>query len=739
MSEISGQLLEQIRYLEEINRQTMDVLEQAASFGDFWQIQNGSDGCLKLLEALGGRLSKLLHIPLLGFCLLDQDTAEFRLASVVPSERYQELSTIFNRVVDNGLFAWSLKEPKGVLTPPDRDGVSLFIHVISSARGIIGTFLGVLDPTAEPPPYISGSLLTVLLRQAGHTLEGINLYQKLREKSDFLNSLYRIKDEQLAERKKIENWILEILELILTLPLRLLPQAIDHVLSRLCDLYQAKAAGIVFFAEQSGEELCAQAKLLNLPLFYSADYPQLLVALRPHQPFFSASFSELLPVHLLPELEGQLEGCHGALFIPLVQQESTVGFIAAFFENEEMVWRNHVNGLLSIVAQIVMVHLRRSILASKLNESEEKLNHAHKVEALGQMAGGIAHDFNNLLTGIIGFAELIKKKNQAKEPDLERNIDRIITVSKRAANLTKKLVNFSKRVQASQERVNVHETIFDVIAMLGETMDRTIGIRTKLLAENAVIIADPSRVQNVLLNLCINARDAMPNGGLLTVYSSNVYFHESEVIAQELGLKTGHFFCCRVEDTGEGIDDSIRAKLFDPFFTTKGSQRGTGLGLTCVLDTMRDHGGAVAVSSKLGEGSAFSLYFPLAGRSVMNPLYAGKHVCLLGKDTELCKMLAEYLEELGFIVRFQSRHDNENRYSDKRCDLYIVDDPNRDWWEALALNDMRDQRILVLAGCPEVLSHCVEQFTQIAFLKKPFDMLSLRQGLENLFAHCSDV
>lgn len=725
-------LLAQIRQLEEINRQTVDVLDEAASYGELWQSGEGIDGCERLLDSLGEKLAQMLRLPLLGFCLLNEESAEFSLGHVVPRERKADLDVIFDRIVENGWFAWSLKEPKGVLTPPDRMGNSLFLHVIGSSRGIVGVFIGVLDPDGEPPPFISSSLLTVLLRQVGHNLEGIKLYRKLRENRDFLDNLHRIKDEQLNERKKIENWIIDILELILTLPLRFLPQAIEHVLSRLCHLYRAETAIVVFFHDLCGEELCAQAKLLKIPLLFSADCSALLTELKPHQPVFLSCFQKYLSSFLLPEFKEKLDRCQDALFIPLVQDQTSVGFMSAFFPAGTL-WRNHVNGLLNIVAQIVMVHLRRSILAGKLYESEEKLNHAHKVEALGQMAGGIAHDFNNLLTGIIGFADLIKKKNGSREPELERDIDRILAVSRRAAGLTKKLVNFSRRVQSRLECIDIHETIFDVVAMIGETINRNIQIRTNLSAANARIVADSSRVQNVILNLCINARDAMPKGGILSVDSRNCFFSAADKERMELGLQAGHYFCCRVKDTGEGIDESIREKLFDPFFTTKGDQRGTGLGLACVLDTMRDHRGAVSVESRIGEGSAFSLFFPLAQGSHIAALYAGKRVTIIGNHSDLWPMLTELLQELGCIVacrrqgHFAPEVDGKNR-----PDLFVVDDPDPAWWHSPSFALLKGQNLLLLLGRQEVPAESINQLRRVVFLKKPFDLHSFKKGLESL-------
>jgi two-component system, cell cycle sensor histidine kinase and response regulator CckA len=241
-------------------------------------------------------------------------------------------------------------------------------------------------------------------------------------------------------------------------------------------------------------------------------------------------------------------------------------------------------------------------------QSEQRLRQAHKMEAVGQLAGGLAHDFNNLLGVILGYCEILQE--QAALPASTRKmISEIHAAGSSARNLTRRLLAFSRRRILQPVVLDLNATVNQMQIMLG----RLIGDDTELVSllgrDLGTIRADPNQMEQVLMNLVINARDAMPEGGRISVETANVEIDEIEQ-RQYPFIPAGRYARLMVSDMGSGIDMETQAHIFEPFFSTKAAGKGTGLGLSTVLGIVKQSGGAIAVSSKPGEGTAFKIYFP---------------------------------------------------------------------------------------------------------------------------------
>ncbi len=243
------------------------------------------------------------------------------------------------------------------------------------------------------------------------------------------------------------------------------------------------------------------------------------------------------------------------------------------------------------------------------NKIAEQLHQAQKMDVVGQLAGGVAHDFNNMLSGIMGSAELLSCEI-GDNPRQKRYIELIIESAKRSANLTSQLLAFSRKGKTISTPVHIHDLIRAAMDLLERSIDKNITIVTNLNAENSFTIGDPTLLQNAILNLSINARDAMSNGGTITISTSNVILDTDLIRNNSFNLEPGPYIEIDVADTGSGIPNEIISKIFDPFFTTKPSGKGTGLGLSGVYGTMRDHKGAVIVYSEPDTGTIFKLYLP---------------------------------------------------------------------------------------------------------------------------------
>ncbi|WP_231757560.1 hybrid sensor histidine kinase/response regulator [Microbulbifer elongatus] len=243
---------------------------------------------------------------------------------------------------------------------------------------------------------------------------------------------------------------------------------------------------------------------------------------------------------------------------------------------------------------------------------EEELRQAQKMQAIGELAGGIAHDFNNMVHGIAGFAEVIKQTTC--DTKITEYASQILTTAHHAAELTKQLLTFARKGSYQLHDCNTHDIVRDVCAMLERTIDRRILVRQELRAELPYVNGDPSQLKSALLNLGINAKDAMPAGGQLVFSTSNIEVTEPLAIS-DFQLEAGEYLRINVRDSGTGMTEEIRQRIFEPFFTTKASGRGAGLGLAAVYGTTHLHRGAIQCRSEVGKGSDFELYLPVISNS----------------------------------------------------------------------------------------------------------------------------
>ncbi|PKM95444.1 MAG: hypothetical protein CVU84_05090 [Firmicutes bacterium HGW-Firmicutes-1] len=244
------------------------------------------------------------------------------------------------------------------------------------------------------------------------------------------------------------------------------------------------------------------------------------------------------------------------------------------------------------------------------NLLEERLRQAEKMTAVGQLAGGIAHDFNNILMAASGYAELIKLKSQ--DATINEYCNKILYSVRSSADLTKKLLAFSRKDSLFKNHINVHECICNAFEILSMTIDKKISFELDFIAEKDIVLADATELQNVFINLCLNSRDAMPNGGNICISTSNATIIKENCQIEEFILETGNYIKIEVSDNGFGINKSIIKNIFEPFFTTKEVGKGTGLGLAAIYGTIVSHNGSISVHSILGEGTTFAIMLPLS-------------------------------------------------------------------------------------------------------------------------------
>jgi PAS domain S-box-containing protein len=288
---------------------------------------------------------------------------------------------------------------------------------------------------------------------------------------------------------------------------------------------------------------------------------------------------------------------------------------------------------------------------------EKQLAQVQKFEAIGQLAGGIAHDFNNMIGAILGWAELGIEETEP-ESRLHRHFNKVRQQAERAAALTQQLLAFARRQILEPRNIDLNQTVTETLSLLEKVLGSNIEIKTNLHLDPPAVRADPTQIAQVLMNLCINARDAMPKGGSLHIESSSVAFDEAYCSAHSIA-HVGQFAVLTVADTGTGMDQATLDRIFEPFFTTKETGKGTGLGLATIYGIVRQHGGFVDVESEIGVGTTFRVHLPLTmtesiapvAKAAPNAVRGGSETILVAEDHDGLREIArETLTSLGYNV-----------------------------------------------------------------------------------------
>ncbi len=388
-------------------------------------------------------------------------------------------------------------------------------------------------------------------------------------------------------------------------------------------------------------------------------------------------------------------------------------------------------------AQNVLLAVVRD--ASETRRIQAKLQESEKLQAVGQLAGGIAHDFNNQLTGILANASLLQEK--ITDPRLARCAEIIVRCSRRSSDLTAQLLAFARRGKHQNVNVDIHELVGEVVELLKHTIDKRITLETHLCSEELQVLGDPTLLQNALLNLGLNACDAMKQGGTLS-FSTTQHFVEHTHAGVSSAVRHGRYAKVIVADTGEGMTEATRKRIFEPFFTTKES--GNGMGLAAVYGAVESHRGDISLESEPGQGTAFTLLLPLSENprdsvtlKVVSPYrqFPGTRILLAEDEEDVAQSATLLLEEMGCKVTHcedgQAALDAFQE-APEQFDVVILDHmmPRLSGREALA--EMRKVRPWIRA----LLTSGYSTETVIensdhpeAFLPKPFNQIQLGASL----------
>jgi PAS domain S-box-containing protein len=316
---------------------------------------------------------------------------------------------------------------------------------------------------------------------------------------------------------------------------------------------------------------------------------------------------------------------------------------------------------------------------SKRKSLEKQLIQAQKLESLGTLASGIAHDFNNILCIVLGYATLLTRQTSDPE-NMKLSIETVVKACRRGAALVNQLLTFARKAEPELTLVKLNDSVIEISKLLSETITKTIVINLDLEQELPAISADATQMHQVLLNLCVNARDAMPNGGTLTIAT---HLQQSDVVRKKFpNVAARQYVALIVRDAGVGMDEKTRSRIFEPFFTTKEIGKGTGLGLSVVFGIMESHKGYIAVDSEPGKGTTFYLYFPVpesleinqVKSEIQKEIHGGGETILVVEDEEPMRVLLNiFLRSGGYtVLTAADGREAVDMYHKNRKDIKLV-------------------------------------------------------------------
>lgn len=596
-------LEERIQYLEEVNRFTMDALEMAASLGDFQPNISKLEDVPVILKETRSRINRLIRLLAVTFFLVDEDTNDFYLADADPQNYGPYIKEEINFLIENGTFAWALREKRPVVVSSKNQNKQLILHIMATSSRTRGMFVGLVEKEKNNINDISLSLLSIILLNSSNALESFELYKMMREINKNL-------------RKK-ENYKI---------------------------LFEA--------APDAVEVLDRRGNIVDCN--------------RAHQSLLGHDYEKIIGKHTTEFFSDQSKGLFNEKFSILKKNsyvESEVelvrsdGPLISVWRKEKAIYSENMEFVGSVIYNRDISMLKKAEQERKNLESQ--LQQAQKMEAIGTLAGGIAHDFNNILSAIIGYTEISKMK-LPEDDDVQADLDEVFKAGGRAKNLVQQILTFSRQTEKEKKPVQMNLIIKEVLKLLKASLPSTIEIQQDIQSDS-LVFGDPTQLHQVLMNLCTNAAHAMQEkGGVLRVELIDVEI-DSEFTITHPDIKPGPYIKLTVSDTGNGMPPEVLDRIFDPFFTTKGEGQGTGMGLSVVHGIVKSYGGTIKAYSEPGKGSTFKVFSPVIERVVEpeareeKPIPKGtEHILFVDDELSLVNINKQILESLGYKVTIRT-------------------------------------------------------------------------------------
>jgi len=675
-------LEERVRYLEEINRFTLDALETAASLGDFQTSVSKMQDASVILDETRARIRTLLPLKAMAFYLVDEDNNEFVVSRVAPSDYESYIDEEIGSFIDDGIFAWTLREKRPVIVSSKQHDDRFILHVMTTRSRIRGMFVGLLEERDGSIPDVSLSMLSIILLNSSNALESRELYNMIRE----IN----------ANVQKKKNYKM---------------------------LFEAAPDGVEVLDARGNIADCnkAQAMLLGY------DQGDLLGR---HTTQFFRNNSEYLFEERMRNLKekGYFEG-----EVELVGKDGTV---LPVWRKGSAVYNKRGKFVGYVVYNRDLSHRKRE--EEKKKRLETELKRAQKMEAIGILAGGVAHDLNNVLGGLVSYPDLLLMQISDDSP-LKQPILTIQQSGKKAAAIVHDLLTLARRGVPVAEVINLSDVVSDYFKTPEHEKIRSIHshVRFEIDLEEGLpdIVGSSVHLSKTVMNLLLNAAEAMSDRGTITISTGSRYVDRP--IAGYDTVKEGEYVTLTVSDEGTGISEEDKKRVFEPFYTKKVMGRsGTGLGMAVVWGTVKDHNGYIDIQSTEGKGTTITVYFPVTRREAHRegtriPIesYRGKGEMVLIVDDmeEQREIVSDMLDSLGYAVSSSASGEEAITYLENHdVDLLLLDmimEPGMDGLETYKkiLRDHPGQKALITSGFSETKRVKEAQSLGVgAYIKKPF-------------------
>jgi PAS domain S-box-containing protein len=478
-----------------------------------------------------------------------------------------------------------------------------------------------------------------------------------------------------------------------------------------------------------------------------------------HFSYINSLISQGRPVHIpsvqsLPETakneqEYWIEnGIESLVLEPLFLSGKVIGSIGIDSFSENKNWSKDVCTLLRNVGVTIQNAIERKRSEEERLKLQEQIQQSQKIESIGLLAGGIAHDFNNLLMSIIGYCDLANEQLPKNHP-VKDDLKEILDSGERAAALTRQLLAFSRKQILNPKEINLNKLLLNMDKMLRRLIGENIELITKPDPNLGYVKVDPNQIEQIILNLAVNAKDAMPNGGKLIIESTNTLL-DSSYTKNKTDIQAGDYVMIAVSDNGYGIPEENVQKIFEPFFTTKDKSKGTGLGLSTVYGIIKQSGGHIMVYSEVNKGTTFKIYLPLIKTSTSNEdhvqesqiqLRGSESILVVEDEDSVRSLVTNILQDYGYSVLTQESCEsaletissNQYQFDMLITDVILPKQSGRELADRI-LEYFPDIKILFMSGYTDdaIVHHGILE-EGLNFLQKPFPPRTLLQKIRGIF------
>jgi PAS domain S-box-containing protein len=675
-------LEERVRYLEDVNRFTLDALEMTASLGDFQPSVNKLQDASLILKETGSRVRSLIPLKAVAFYLVNEDNNEFVISKVDPPECKAYIEEEVGFFIDDGIFAWTLREKRPVIVSSKRYDCRFLLHVMTTSSRIRGMFVGMLENGGDGIPDVSLSMLSIILLNSSNALESRELYNMVRGINENI------------QRKKNYKMLFEAA-----------PDGVEVLDARGAIVDCNKAQAVLLGHDR--EDLIGK----HTTRFFSNGKDAL----------FEENMRDLKDRGYF-EGEIELVGKNGAV-IPVWRKGRAI-----YDEKEKFVGCVVYNRDIS----------RRKRADEEKSKLESELKQAQKMEAIGTLAGGVAHDLNNVLGGLVSYPDLLLMQIPDDSP-LKQPILTIQKSGKKAAAIVQDLLTLARRGVNVSEVVDLNDIVSDHLKTPEhekmQAVHPNIRFEVNLAEDLPGIVGSPVHLSKTVMNLLSNASEAMSEGGTVTISTESRYVDRP--VAGYASVKEGEYVTLTVSDEGTGISEEDKRRVFEPFYTKKVMGRsGTGLGMAVVWGTVKDHNGYIDIQSIEGEGTTITVYFPVTMKETEKdeasvPIEAyqskGETVLIIDDMEEQREIISGMLHSLGYIVSSVSSGEEAVEYLKTHpVDLVLLDMIMSSGMDGLGtyrriLKIRPHQKALIISGFSETRRVKEAQRLGVgSYIRKPF-------------------